>query len=66
MEKYIKNSVLVIVVFYALYAAIVGVLYVMNTVEQAVMTDWLLKGLYVALIVLGLSLVISFVSQRSK
>ena len=66
MEKYFKNSALVIVVFYAIFAAIVGIMYVMNAVTQADMTDWLLKGLYVALIVFGLNLVIGFITQRGK
>ena len=44
MQHFIKNSALVIVAVYALFAAIAGILYVMNSITQAVVTDWLVKG----------------------
>ena len=66
MRHFIKNSALVIIAVYALFAAIVGILYVMGSITQAVVTDWLVKGLYVALIFMALTVVIGFITQRGK
>ena len=66
MQHFIKNSALVIVAVYALFAAIAGILYVMNSITQAVVTDWLVKGLYVALIFMAFTVIIGFITQRGK
>lgn len=66
MRHFIKNSALLIIAVYALFAAIVGILYVMGSITQAVVTDWLVKGLYVALIFMALTVVIGFITQRGK
>ncbi len=66
MEKYIKSSVVVVAALYAFYAATIGVMYVMNIVELSVVGDWLLKGVFVGLIVFGLSVVLALLTRRSK
>ena len=62
----IKTQLWVIVAVYALFAAIAGILYVMNSITQAVVTDWLVKVLYVALIFMAFTVIIGFITQRGK
>lgn len=66
MNNYIKNSALVIIAFYALFAAIIGVMYVLGNLTQATLVDWLTKGGLIAVIAVVLSAVVGFITQRGK
>ncbi|MGB3023846.1 MAG: hypothetical protein WBB39_03515 [Candidatus Saccharimonadales bacterium] len=64
MNNYIKNSSLVIVAFYALFAAIIGVMYILSSVTQDTLVDWLVKGGLIAGVVFVLNVVLGFVTKR--
>lgn len=66
MNTFIKNSVLSIVGLYALYAAIIGVMYVLGSVTQESLVDWLVKGGLIAVIAAALSAVVGFLVHRGK
>lgn len=66
MNTFIKNSVLSIVALYALFAAIIGVMYVLNNVTQETLVDWLVKGGFIAMIAAALSVVVGFITNRGK
>ncbi|MFZ1458483.1 MAG: hypothetical protein WAT17_01220 [Candidatus Saccharimonadales bacterium] len=66
MNNYIKQSSLSIVAVYALFAAIVSVMYVLGSVTQTTLVDWLVKGGLIAGIVFLLNVVLGFLSKRDK
>ena len=66
MNNYIKQSSLSIVAVYALFAAIVSVMYVLGSVTQTTFVDWLVKGGLIAGIVFLLNVVLGFLSKRDK